>query len=204
MGSKFLPNISVGVSSWFSAIVDRSKKYQIPVKNRGISDVQLKMKIFLIQLASQNLSQYWDLHRAQIFNQYLNRSTFMIFGKSRSFEKTVKYMLNISLFQTYNSKYFLMQLPNQNFSFSPKDMSGRAMYITAFGVGDISRIQGRFTAVRYIQILEEIFFPVSGKYFSFPPTVHGWCSIHPAIIFRQWFPPQFSNPLLPCGGLAIY
>ena len=42
-------------------------------------------------------------------------------------------------------------------------------YITAFGVGDITRIQGRFTAVQYIQILEELFFQISGKDFSFPP-----------------------------------
>ena len=39
-----------------------------------------------MELASQNLLQYSD-HRSQIFNKYLNRSTFMIFVKSQSFEK---------------------------------------------------------------------------------------------------------------------
>ena len=64
------------------------KKDQIHVKNRHISGVQLKMKIFPMQLASKNLNI------AQIFNQYLYKNILMIFGKSRSFEETIKYILN--------------------------------------------------------------------------------------------------------------
>ena len=81
-------------------------------------------------------------------------------------------------------------------------------YITAFGVGDITRIQGRFTAVRYIQILEELFFPVSGKDFSFPPRGYLYGSrlvLHSSgDNISTVVPPTMPNPLLPCGGLAIY
>ena len=85
MGHKFFPSIWVGESSWFLAKVDYSKK----VSNSFI----VQNEIFAMQLASQNLLQFWDLHRAQLFNQYLNRSTFMIFEKKiPSFEKKLSIM----------------------------------------------------------------------------------------------------------------
>ena len=57
-----------------------------------------------MQLPNQNLLHYWDLYRPHLFNQYLSRIIYMIFGKSGSFEKSIKFMLKI----------FPLQLANQN------------------------------------------------------------------------------------------
>ena len=88
IGPIFLSNIWVEAFTWFLDKVDRSKKYQIHVKNRLISYVWFKIKIFVMQLANENLLQYWDLHEPQVFNQYWDKRIFTIFGNSGSFERS--------------------------------------------------------------------------------------------------------------------
>ena len=91
------------------AKLDHLKKDQIHVKNKYISGVQLKLKFFPMQLASQSLLQYWDLNIAQVFNEYLNRNILMIFGKSRSFEKNCQIHVKHTLISDEN---FEIEFPN--------------------------------------------------------------------------------------------
>ena len=53
-------------------------------KKSLISGARLKIKIFQMQLANQNLLQYSDLDGLQDFNQYINRNIFMIFGNKNA------------------------------------------------------------------------------------------------------------------------
>ena len=55
----------------------------------GLFQVQFKINIFQMRLGNQNLLQYLGLEGSQLFNQYLNRNTFMIFGKGRPLQKNV-------------------------------------------------------------------------------------------------------------------
>ena len=92
--------------SWFFAQVDRSKKrYQIHARYMRFSDVLFRIKYFPVQLDNQNLLQYWVNDGPKIFSQFLSRSIFMIFGKRGSFEKCIKFMLKIDIFQVYSAKW---------------------------------------------------------------------------------------------------
>ena len=51
------------------------------------SDVLFGIKNFLVQLANQNVLQYWDNEEPNMFTKHLCRSIFMIFGKTGSFGK---------------------------------------------------------------------------------------------------------------------
>ena len=74
------------------------------VKYMFFYDILFKIKNFLGQLANQNLLHHRDNDGPQRFIHYLNWSIFMIFGKSGSFEKSIKFMLKIDIFQVYSSK----------------------------------------------------------------------------------------------------
>ena len=60
------------------------------------------------------------------------------------------------------------------------------------GMGDIVQSDGRFTAAKYIDILENFFLPsVQQRNYPFPPGpiifVQDRCPVHTAAIVREWF-----------------
>ena len=90
------------------------KKYQIYVKNSLIAVVWFKIKKFPIYLANQNLLQYWNIDGHQLFNQNLIRSFFIIFGKSGSFKKGIKFKIRLISGVRFKIKTFQKWLSNQN------------------------------------------------------------------------------------------
>ena len=77
----FNPYLNRNMLMIFGKSESLEKKHQIYEKYMHFSDVLFRIKKFLVQLANQNLLQYWDNNRSQIFTQYLSRSIFMILGK---------------------------------------------------------------------------------------------------------------------------
>lgn len=74
-------------------------------------------------------------------------------------------------------------------------------WICKHGVGDVTRIQGRFTAEAYINILENFFLPsLQEKNYPFPPGpiifVQDRCPVHTARIVQQWFAAHENLQLL--------
>ena len=74
-------------------------------------------------------------------------------------------------------------------------------WISMHGMGDVTRIQGRFTAATYIDILENFFLPsLHAKNFPFPPGpiifVQDRCPVHTARAVREWFSGQNNVQLL--------
>ena len=59
------------------------------------------------------------------------------------------------------------------------------------GLGDVVQIQGRFTAAKYVEILEEVFLPsLRERDFPFPGQilfVQDKCPVHTARILQVWF-----------------
>lgn len=68
-------------------------------------------------------------------------------------------------------------------------------YMTVHGLGDIFEINGRFTANKYVNLLEECFLPsLRERNFPFPPGpvvfIHDRCPIHTARLVQQWLANQ--------------
>ena len=64
-------------------------------------------------------------------------------------------------------------------------------WICLHGTGDLTHIQGRFTAAKYVEILEDFFLP-SLQERNYPLTepilfMHDKCPIHTARVVREWF-----------------
>lgn len=75
-------------------------------------------------------------------------------------------------------------------------------WISYHGMGDICRIEGRFTANKYIEILTDFFLPsLNQRNHPFPPGpiifVHDRCSIHQARVVQEWFLQHPELQLLP-------
>ena len=75
-------------------------------------------------------------------------------------------------------------------------------WMSLHGVGDLTRIDGRFTAVKYIDILENFFLPSLRQHnYPFPPGpiifVHDRSPIHTARAVQQWFADHEDLQLLP-------
>ena len=65
-------------------------------------------------------------------------------------------------------------------------------WICLHGMGDMTRIEGRFTAVKYTEILQDFFLPsLQQQNYPFPPGpvifMHDRCPIHTARIVQEWF-----------------
>lgn len=74
-------------------------------------------------------------------------------------------------------------------------------WICQHGMGDVFRIEGRFTANKYIEILEECFLPsLRERDYPFPQGpilfIHDKCPIHTANVVRRWFQRQDNFELL--------
>lgn len=74
-------------------------------------------------------------------------------------------------------------------------------YMSIHGVGDVTRIEGRFTAEKYIDVLQNFLLPsLQRRQFPFPPGpiifMHDRCPIHTARIVREWFNHQEYLQLL--------
>lgn len=68
-------------------------------------------------------------------------------------------------------------------------------------MGDVTNIEGRFTAAKYINILQDFFLPsLRERNFPFPPGpimfVQDRCPIHTARIVSEWFRAQGDLQLL--------
>lgn len=64
-------------------------------------------------------------------------------------------------------------------------------YLTLHGLGDIFEITGRFTALKYVDVLQNHFLPsLRERNFPFPPGpkvfVHDRCPIHMARVVQEW------------------
>lgn len=75
-------------------------------------------------------------------------------------------------------------------------------YMTLHGVGDILQINGRFTADKYVDILQNFFLPsLQNNNIPFPPGpinfVHDRCPVHVARAVQQWFGHQNNLEVLP-------
>ena len=65
-------------------------------------------------------------------------------------------------------------------------------WISIHGVGDLTRIEGRFTTAKYLEILENVFLPsLQQRNLPFPPGpiifVQDRCPIHTAHAVQEWF-----------------
>ena len=65
-------------------------------------------------------------------------------------------------------------------------------WISVHGMGDITNIDGRFTAEKYVEILEEVFLPsLRERNYPFPDgriiLVQDRCPVHMARIVQRWF-----------------
>ncbi|KAG7170110.1 Zinc finger protein 257-like 1 [Homarus americanus] len=74
-------------------------------------------------------------------------------------------------------------------------------WISIHGMGDVTRLEGRFTAAKYIDILQDFFLPsLQERNFPFPPGpiifVQDSCPIHMTRVVRQWFTGQENLQLL--------
>ena len=74
-------------------------------------------------------------------------------------------------------------------------------WIHLHGVGELARLEGRFNAEKYLEILEEVMLP-SGRAYALPYPerilfMQDNCSIHTANIMKCWFQEQPSVELLP-------
>lgn len=74
-------------------------------------------------------------------------------------------------------------------------------WISIYGMGDIMRIEGRFTAAKYIDILQDFFLPsLRQRNLPFPPgpiiLVQDSCPVHTARAVQGWFKGQEDLQLL--------
>ncbi|KAK4314977.1 hypothetical protein Pmani_013760 [Petrolisthes manimaculis] len=72
---------------------------------------------------------------------------------------------------------------------------------TRHGMGDVTKIEGKFTAAAYIDILEKKFIPsLQENNYPFPPDpiifVQDRCPVHTARIVKDWFADQQNIQLL--------
>lgn len=74
-------------------------------------------------------------------------------------------------------------------------------WVSKHGVGDVFKIEGRFTAAKYIEVLQECFLP-SLRERDYPflagPIlfIQDRCPVHTANVVRQWFDRQDNLQLL--------
>ena len=73
-------------------------------------------------------------------------------------------------------------------------------WISLHSVGELAHIEGRFTAAKYIEMLEECYLPsLRDSPYSFSGQIvfiHDKCPIHTARIVQQWFMEQPNLELL--------
>lgn len=74
-------------------------------------------------------------------------------------------------------------------------------WVALHGMGDVFRIEGRFTAAKYIELLETSFLPsLRERNFPFPEGpilfIHDRCPIHTARVVQEWFGRQDNIQLL--------
>ena len=74
-------------------------------------------------------------------------------------------------------------------------------WMTMHGVGDVYKIEGRFTAQKYLELLENFFLPsLRDRDFQFPPGpiifVHDRCPVHMARVVQDWFARQENLEVL--------
>lgn len=74
-------------------------------------------------------------------------------------------------------------------------------WVSLHGAGDVFQIEGRFTAEKYVEMLQESFLPsLREKNFPFPPGpilfIQDKCPVHTARIARRWFDDQENVQLL--------
>ena len=74
------------------------------------------------------------------------------------------------------------------------------------GVGELARIEGRFTSEQYLEILEEVMIPtVRAMAFPYPEKIlfmHDNSPVHTAHIVRRWFAEQRDVELFPWPSKA--
>ena len=79
-------------------------------------------------------------------------------------------------------------------------------WIHLYGVGELTKIEGRFTSDQYLEILEEVMLPSVRSYaLPYPEKIifmQDNCPIHTAKIIKRWFAEQRDVELLPWPSKA--